>query len=52
MNESSIVKKYDVISQFLKPNEHQKKKNGEVFTPLELVNEMLDKLPKEVWKEK
>ncbi len=25
------------------------KKYGEVFTPLSLVNEMLDKLPKEVW---
>jgi len=28
------------------------KKYGEVFTPPELVNEMLDKLPEHVWKNK
>ena len=27
----------------------KQKKNGEVFTPPELIEEMLDKLPKEVW---
>ena len=26
-------------------------KHGEVFTPVELINEMLDKLPEEVWKD-
>lgn len=35
------------------PNEHKTKervkKNGEVFTPIELVNEMLDKIPVEMW---
>ena len=46
MNNSSIRKKYDVISSFLTPNEHQKKQNGEVFTPIPLINDMLDKLPK------
>ena len=30
----------------------EQKKLGEVFTPLKLVNEMLDKLPKEVWTDK
>ena len=32
-------------------NEARAKQHGEVFTPDPLVNEMLDKLPKEVWKE-
>ena len=34
------MKKQDRVKQF-----------GEVFTPPELVNEILDKLPKEVWQE-
>jgi type I restriction-modification system DNA methylase subunit len=34
-----------------KKREKRKKKTAEVFTPNSLVNEMLDKLPKEVWKE-
>ena len=33
-----------------KKREKRKKKTAEVFTPNSLVNEMLDKLPKEVWK--
>ena len=37
------------LNDKLKPTEKNKKERGEVFTPLELVNEMLDKLPKEVW---
>jgi len=48
----SMEQKYDIISKFLKPNVYQKKQNGEVFTPLTLVNEMLDKLPSEVWNNK
>jgi hypothetical protein len=32
------------IDSQLKPKEKEKKENGEVFTPLQLVNEMLDKL--------
>jgi len=35
----------------LKPNEKHKKENGEVFTPLSLVNEMLDKLDEAYIKE-
>lgn len=31
------------------PNRKKTKSNGEVFTPQKLINEMLDKLPKEVW---
>jgi site-specific DNA-methyltransferase (adenine-specific) len=39
----------DFINDNLKPNNKRKKENGEVFTPMNLVNEMLDKLPEEVW---
>jgi hypothetical protein len=44
-----ITKKYELIERLLKPSEYQKKTNGEVFTPLSLVNDMLDKLPDHVW---
>ena len=37
------------IDKFLKPSEREKKLKGEVFTPLSLVKEMLDKLPEELW---
>jgi len=37
------------IHDCLKPKELEKKKFGEVFTPMPLINEMLDKLPIEVW---
>jgi site-specific DNA-methyltransferase (adenine-specific) len=39
----------ELINDCLKPKEIEKKKFGEVFTPMTIVNEMLDKLPKEVW---
>jgi hypothetical protein len=42
----------DFINQNLKPKQLDKKERGEVFTPMTLVNEMLDTLPKEVWKNK
>jgi hypothetical protein len=42
----------ELINDCLKPKEVEKKENGEVFTPMILVNEMLDKLPKEIWKNK
>jgi len=35
----------ELINDCLKPKETEKKKFGEVFTPMNLVNEMLDKLP-------
>ena len=38
------------INDNLKPKRVKKKERGEVFTPMTLVNEMLDTLPKEVWK--
>ena len=42
----------ELINDCLKPKEIEKKENGEVFTPMKLVNEMLDKLPIEVWENK
>ena len=47
----------ELIDSFLnlklkKPDEENKKKHGEVFTPPKLINEMLDKLPEYVWKNK
>jgi len=42
----------ELINDCLKPKEVEKKENGEVFTPIKLVNEMLDKLPIDVWKNK
>jgi hypothetical protein len=42
----------ELINECLKPKDIEKKKFGEVFTPMHLVNEMLDKLPEEVWTNK
>jgi hypothetical protein len=42
----------ELINDCLRPKEVEKKENGEVFTPMILVNEMLDKLPKKIWKNK
>jgi hypothetical protein len=41
-----------LINDCLKPKDIEKKQFGEVFTPIKLVNDMLDKLPIEVWKNK
>jgi hypothetical protein len=40
----------EFINENLKPKDVEKKVRGEVFTPMKLVGEMLDTLPKEVWK--
>ena len=37
------------IEQYLSVREEEKNKHGEVFTPIELIQEMLDKLPQSVW---
>jgi hypothetical protein len=42
----------ELINDCLKPKDVEKKQFGEVFTPMNLVNEMLDKLPKNVWTNK
>jgi hypothetical protein len=48
INEPSELLEF--IERNIKPKEIEKKERGEVFTPMKLVNEMLDKLPKKVWK--
>jgi type I restriction-modification system DNA methylase subunit len=42
----------ELINECLKPKDIEKKKFGEVFTPIKIVNEMLDILPKDVWFDK
>ena len=42
----------ELINDCLKPKDVEKKMYGEVFTPMNLVNEMLDKLPTDVWTNK
>jgi hypothetical protein len=39
----------DMIEKYLPVREEKKNKNGEVFTPMKLIEEMLDKLPSNVW---
>lgn len=39
----------ELMSKFVKDGEVERKKFGEVMTPLEMVKEMLNTLPKEVW---
>jgi hypothetical protein len=46
MNYKDIEEK---IEQYLSVREEEKNKHGEVFTPIELIEEMLDKLPNKVW---
>jgi hypothetical protein len=42
----------ELITECLKPKDIEKKQFGEVFTPMFLVNDMLSKLPEQVWKNK
>ncbi len=42
----------EFIDRHIKPTTSGKKERGEVFTPMKLVDEMLDKLPPEVWTNK
>lgn len=46
MNDKDIEEK---IEQYLSVREEEKNKHGEVFTPIELIQEMLEKLPMSVW---
>ena len=41
---------HKLIEEYLPVRVDCKNKYGEVFTPIDLIEEMLDKLPKEVWK--
>jgi len=49
------IKEHDKLLEYIEenitPKEKEKKQSGEVFTPLSIVNEMLDKLPKKIWKD-
>jgi len=47
-----VEKVLDYIKVHLTPKSAERHKFGEVFTPMTLVNEMLDTLPAEVWKDK
>ena len=47
VDDQQLVK--ELLKLKLTPNIENKKKNGEVFTPEFLIEEMLDKLPKKVW---
>ena len=46
MSDKDIEEK---IEQYLSVREEEKNKHGEVFTPIGLIDEMLDKLPPSVW---
>ena len=50
------IKETDTLLEFinenLSPKKTEKDERGEVFTPMEIVNEMLDALPKDVWENK
>ena len=46
MNDKDIEEK---IEQYLSVREEEKNKHGEVFTPIELINEMIVNLPPNVW---
>lgn len=42
-------KLYAFVERHLAPKEYEKKEFGEVFTPLWLVEQMLNKVPRKVW---
>jgi type I restriction-modification system DNA methylase subunit len=46
MNDKDIEEK---IKQYLSVKEEEKNKHGEVFTPVKIIEEMLDKLPNKIW---
>ena len=47
-----VEKVLDYIKEHLTPKAAERHKFGEVFTPMTLVNDMLDTLPTEVWNDK
>ena len=53
MNHSdNIIQVLDFINNNMTPKSKEKKDFGEVFTPMHLVNQILDKLPADVWNDK
>jgi hypothetical protein len=49
MQTTNTLDRLDYFIKYLTPSEDEKKLFGEVFTPIPLIEEMLDKLPEEVW---
>ncbi len=47
---NSNKKVLEIIRKYLIPKEKERQLFGEIFTPISLVCEMLDKVPKKVWK--
>ena len=49
------IKEPDKLLEYIKdnltPKEKERKSSGEVFTPIYVVEDMLDKLPTKVWKD-
>ena len=41
----------EIVRKYLDPKESEKKLFGEVFTPINVVCDMLDKLPENIWKD-
>jgi type I restriction-modification system DNA methylase subunit len=49
---NEILALEESISKYSTYSKEKSDKHGEVFTPVELINEMLDQLPSEVWSDK
>jgi len=49
LSNNKYIKMLDYFIKLVTPTKKEQKSRAEVFTPLSLVNEMLDKLPKDVW---
>ena len=47
-----VEKVLDYIKDHLTPKIAERHKYGEIFTPMTLVNDMLDTLPTEIWSNK
>ena len=51
ISDMTAEKIQEKIEQYLPVREAEKQQNGEVFTPIELIDDMLAKLPKNVWED-
>ena len=52
---NDVIEKGDFIAVFMEifgdPSKREVKKFGEVYTPIELIQHMIDKMPEDIWKE-
>lgn len=46
---NNIERAYEIVTKCMTPTEQDKRQRGEVFTPLDFINKMLDQLPSDVW---